>query len=288
MKFNDTPIPAQAGVGLKPQHYDDIIGNDNQDGRTVAWFEVHPENYFAQGGLSHKALSAIRADYPLSMHGIGMSLGSEDGLDINHLQSIKTLVERYQPGLFSEHLSWSRYQQFYSNDLLPIPYTEEAMNVFKDNINQVQDTLGRQILVENPSSYFMLQQNDYTEWDFLVTLCKQTGAGILLDVNNVYVSAINHGFDAEHYLHAIPAEMIGEIHLAGHATEEHAFGQLLIDDHGSEVKQDVWDLYSTLIGSVGAKPTLIEWDTNIPEWATLVAEAKQAESKLLSLEEALA
>ena len=273
MSFNDKPIPAQAGVGLKPQHYDSIIDAQPQ----VAWFEIHPENYFAKGGLSHRALSRIREDYPLSMHGVGMSLGSEDGLDKNHLTQIKSLLDRYNPALFSEHLSWSRYQQYYSNDLLPIPYTEEALAVFKDNVNTAQDVLNRQILIENPSSYFMLQNNDYTEWDFLVTLCRQTGAGILLDINNIYVSAINHGFNARQYIESIPAELVGEIHLAGHAEEEHSFGQLLIDDHGSEVKDAVWQLYAQANESIGPKPTLIEWDTNIPEWQILVQEAQQAE-----------
>lgn len=273
MSFNDKPIPAQAGVGLKPQHYDSIIDAQPQ----VAWFEIHPENYFAKGGLSHRALSRIREDYPLSMHGVGMSLGSEDGLDKNHLTQIKSLLDRYHPALFSEHLSWSRYQQYYSNDLLPIPYTNEALAVFKDNVNTAQDMLNRQILIENPSSYFMLQNNDYTEWDFLVTLCRQTGAGILLDINNIYVSAINHGFNAQQYIESIPAELVGEIHLAGHAEEEHSFGQLLIDDHGSEVKDTVWELYTQVIESIGPRPTLIEWDTNIPDWEILIQEARQAE-----------
>ena len=273
MSFNDKPIPAQAGVGLKPQHYDSIIDAQPQ----VAWFEIHPENYFAKGGLSHRALSRIREDYPLSMHGVGMSLGSEDGLDKNHLTQIKSLLDRYHPALFSEHLSWPRYQQYYSNDLLPIPYTNEALAVFKDNVNTAQDMLNRQILIENPSSYFMLQNNDYTEWDFLVTLCRQTGAGILLDINNIYVSAINHGFNAQQYIESIPAELVGEIHLAGHAEEEHSFGQLLIDDHGSEVKDTVWELYTQVIESIGPRPTLIEWDTNIPDWEILIQEARQAE-----------
>lgn len=284
MSFNDKPIPAQAGVGLKPQHYDSITIAQPQ----VAWFEIHPENYFAKGGLTHQALSRIREDFPLSMHGVGMSLGSEDGLDNKHLQQIKSLLDQYNPALFSEHLSWSRYQQYYSNDLLPIPYTDEALAVFKDNVNSAQETLNRQILIENPSSYFMLQNNDYTEWDFLVTLCRQTGAGILLDINNIYVSAINHGFDAQQYIESIPAELVGEIHLAGHAEEQHSFGRLLIDDHGSEVKQSVWELYSMVIESIGAKPTLIEWDTNIPEWSRLVQEARQAELILQQAEVSVA
>ncbi len=284
MTFHDSPIPAQAGVGLKPIHYEAIIDQP----REVAWFEIHPENYFADGGLSHRALHQIRTDYPLTMHGVGMSLGSEDGLDTDHLKQIKALIDRYNPAIFSEHLSWSRFQHNYSNDLLPIPYTKQAFARFKNNVNAAQDYLNRQILIENPSSYFMLNDNDYTEWDFLVSLCRETGAGLLLDINNVYVSSINHGFDANEFIAAIPPNLVGEIHLAGHAQEDHTFGKLLIDDHGSAVCNSVWELYRQTIARMGATPTLIEWDTNIPQWHTLVEQARQADAVLHDFEATMA
>ena len=283
MTYSNRPIPAKAGVGLKPQHFTDIFESDNK----VAWFEIHPENYFSAGGRNHDFLDKIRRDYPLSMHGVGLSLGSADGLDKQHLQQLKQLKDRYQPALFSEHLSWSRLQQHYSNDLLPIPYTQEALDRFSANVSQVQDTLGIHMLIENPSSYFLLKQADYTEWDFLVNLCKTTGAKILLDVNNIYVSAVNHGFSAQDYVDAIPTELILEIHLAGHAEEQHDFGRLLIDDHGSQVNDEVFSLYEYTIATKGQKPTLIEWDTNIPDWHTLVSEANRADA-ILNAENKLA
>lgn len=284
MSYHEMSIPANVGVGLKPQHYDDIFSGQ----QLVKWFEIHPENYFSAAGKNHQALDKIRQDFPLSLHGIGMSLGSADGVDKVHLKRIKQLIDRYQPGLFSEHLSWSRFEQFYSNDLLPMPYTHEAMERLSSNISQVQDYLGRSILIENPSSYFLPQDNDYTEWDFLVQLCKSTGANILLDVNNLYVSAVNHVFDSSEYLEAIPRDMVREIHLAGHSEEIHEFGQLLIDDHGSEVKLKVWMLYQQTLERMGPKPTLIEWDTNIPDWPTLVSEAEKAEQLLTARQQVLA
>ena len=282
MTYSNRPIPAQAGVGLKPQHFEAIFESDNG----VAWFEIHPENYFSAGGRNHDYLDKIRRQYPLSMHGVGLSLGSADGVDRNHLAKLKQLKDRYQPALFSEHLSWSRFEQQYSNDLLPIPYTDEAMQRFVANVSQVQDVLGTQILIENPSSYFLLEKADYSEWDFLVQLCHTTGAKILLDINNIYVSAVNHGFDARHYIDAIPADLIIEIHLAGHAEEHHDFGRLLIDDHGRKVSETVWSLYKYAIETKGTKPTLIEWDTNIPEWQTLTDEATLA-NQILSTEQNL-
>ena len=284
MSYQEMSIPANAGVGLKPQHYDDIFSAEQR----VKWFEIHPENYFSAAGKNHQALDKIRQDYPLSLHGIGMSLGSDDGVDMVHLKRIKQLIDRYQPALFSEHLSCSRVHHFYNKDLLPMPYTHKAMKRLSDNIDQVQNYLGRTILIENPSSYFLPQDNDFTEWDFLVQLCKRTGANILLDVNNLYVSAINHGFDSSEYLQAIPLTLVGEIHLAGHSEETHEFGQLLIDDHGSEVKQNVWSLYQKTLERIGPKPTLIEWDTNIPDWPTLVSEAEKAEQLITARQQVLA
>jgi uncharacterized protein (UPF0276 family) len=204
---------------------------------------------------------------------------------MNHLKRLKTFINRYQPVQFSEHLSWSRIQQFYSNDLLPVPYTHEAMQRFDENIQKTQDVLQRNILIENPSSYFLLKDQDFTEWEFLVTLCKRTGAKILLDINNLYVSAVNHGFDANDYLRAIPTNLVGEIHLAGHSEEHHDFGRLLIDDHGSSVTEAVWQLYEQALKQLGRIPTLIEWDTNIPSWQRLYEEAEKVERRLDKLSE---
>jgi len=272
-----TPIPVRAGVGLKPEHYDTILTTKPD----IGWFEIHPENYMGDGGAVHHYMEQIRALYPLSIHGVGLSLGSEEGLSQEHLQSLKNLVDRYQPGLVSEHLAWCRYRDFVLNDLLPVPYTKNSLDIISRNIDQTQNFLGRQILIENPSSYFQLDFTTFTEWEFLVTLAKQSGAGILLDVNNVYVSASNHNFDAEHYIKSIPPELVGEIHLAGHSVQEMRGGKVLIDDHGSEVIEEVWKLYEFTLEHLGNRPTLIEWDANIPEWDVLQNQADIADKTML-------
>ncbi|PKF55157.1 hypothetical protein CW748_14355 [Alteromonadales bacterium alter-6D02] len=266
-------MPARAGVGLKPQHVDAILSQRPD----IGWFEIHAENYMGKGGIMHHHLQAVSEHYPLSIHGIGLSLGSEEGLVANHLAALKQLVERYQPRLVSEHLSWSQHQQVALNDLLPVPYTQEALDVFCRNIDQTQTILERQILIENPSSYFTLKQQDYSEHEFLVRVAQQAGCGILLDVNNVYVSACNHGFDAYDYIRSIPAVLVGEIHLAGHSVQSILSGEVRIDDHGSKVCREVWELYQFTLTHVGARPTLIEWDTNVPEWATLYEQAQLAQ-----------
>mgnify|MGYP002635037569 CR=1 FL=1 len=271
------PIPARAGVGLKPEHYQTILATKPD----IGWFEIHPENYMGAGGAVHHYLQQIREQYPLSIHGVGLSLGSEEGLSTEHLKSLKILVERYQPGLVSEHLAWCKYRNFVLNDLLPVPYTKDSLEIISRNIDQTQNYLGRQILIENPSSYFQLDYTTYTEWDFLVTLAKQSGAGILLDVNNVYVSASNHGFDAEHYIKNIPADLVGEIHLAGHSVQKMGSGKILIDDHGSEVIAEVWKLYEFTLQHLDNRPTLIEWDANIPDWDILQNQAKIADRYML-------
>ena len=271
------PIPARAGVGLKPEHYE-IILNSNPD---IGWFEVHPENYMGAGGAVHHYLQQIRDKYPLSLHGVGLSLGSAEGLSTEQLAALKSLVDRYQPALVSEHLSWSRFGNFALNDLLPVPYTREVMNIISNNIDKTQNYLKRQILIENPSSYFQLDYTTYSEWDFLVTLATQSGAGILLDVNNIYVSACNHGFNAEQYIKSIPADLVGEIHLAGHSVQKISGGEIRIDDHGSEVISEVWELYELALEHLGNRPTLIEWDSNIPEWNILFKEAQIADQILL-------
>ncbi len=267
------PIPAQAGVGLKPDHYQTILETKPD----IGWFEIHPENYMAEGGAIHHYMEQFRELYPLSIHGVGLSLGSEEGLSQKHLASLKGLVDRYQPGLVSEHLAWCKYRNQVFNDLLPVPYTSESLEIISRNIDQTQNFLGRQILIENPSSYFKLDYTSYTEWEFLVELVKRSGAGILLDVNNVYVSACNHGFDARHYIKSIPPHLVGEIHLAGHSVQHLQGGKVLIDDHGSEVIEEVWDLYDFTLSHLGNRPTLIEWDANIPHWDILYNQAKIAD-----------
>ena len=275
--FPQLPIPVRAGVGLKPEHYQTILETKPD----IGWFEIIPENYMGAGGAVHHHMQAIREEYPLSVHGIGLSIGSEDGLSIEHLTKLKQLIERYQPDLVSEHLSWSSHQNTVLNDLLPVPYTDQALDVISRNLDQTQNFLNRQILIENPSSYFQLDYSTYTEWEFMVALAEKSGAGILLDVNNIYVSASNHGFDAKNYITNIPAELVKEIHLAGHSVQEMKGGQVLIDDHGSKVISDVWELYSFTLDHIGNRPTLIEWDANIPEWPELHAQAKIADQFML-------
>lgn len=276
-------IPANAGVGLKPQHFDIILATQPD----VGWFEIHAENYMGGGGARHHYLSLIRENYPLSLHGVGLSLGSADGVCDKHLRAMKQLIDRYQPGLVSEHLAWSRWHSTVLNDLLPVPYTEQSIEVFSRNIDHTQTALQQQILIENPSSYFELKHSDYSECDFLVTLARRSGCKILLDVNNVYVSACNHGFDARQYIKSIPPQLVGEIHLAGHSLQQipngDAEGVVRIDDHSSKTCDDVWQLYQFTLAHVGQQPTLIEWDTNVPAWQALQAEADRAMGYLAKL-----
>jgi len=271
-----TIIPASAGIGLRSQHYKDVL----ETRPTVGWFEVHSENYFGKGGAPLHYLEKIREDYPISLHGVAMSLGSMDALDGQHLAQLKGLMNRIEPSLVSEHLSWGSFGGDYLNDLAPLPYTEEALLHLVDRITHVQDFLGRQILVENPSSYLEYQYSTYQEHEFLNELSGRTGCGILLDVNNVYVSCRNHGWDALDYLQGIAAERVREIHLAGHTVNRVAGLDILIDTHDQKVCAEVWALYQTALQFVGAKPTLIEWDTDVPTLSELIAEARQANSYL--------
>lgn len=269
---NRGPIPAAAGIGLRFQHHQSVV--DTRP--AVAWLEVHTENYMG-GGKPPAYLDAIRHDYPISLHGVGLSLGSADGLDPKHLERVRGAVERFQPGLVSEHLSWSIVGGTYLGDLLPLPLTEEALDVVCRNVDRTQAHLGRRILVENPSSYLRYKHATIPEWEFLATVAQRTGCGILCDVNNIYVSACNHGWDASAYLATLPAHAIGEIHLAGHAVRQLDNGQVLrIDDHGSGVPPPVWTLYVEALERFGAVPTLIEWDTDIPPLEALLGEAAQA------------
>ena len=269
------PIPPRAGVGLKPEHYRDIL-----EGRPdIGWFEIHAENYMGDGGVPHHYLRAVRELYPISLHGVGLSIGGSGALDAAHLARLKQLMERYEPAAFSEHLAWSTHDTVYLNDLLPLPYTEETLQRVSEHIGEVQDALGRQMLLENPSTYVAFAEADMSEIEFLRELVRRTGCGLLLDVNNVFVQATNHDFEPEAYIDCFPVEHVGEIHLGGHAEDEDDEGApLLIDDHGHPVADPVWALYARAIARGGPKPTLIEWDNDVPEWGTLFAEAKRADA----------
>ncbi len=266
------------GVGLKSEHMLQIIESQPE----LAFFEVHAENFMTAGGNHMRFLDAIVETYPLSVHGVGMSLGSAEGIDQNHLKKFKQVVERYQPWLVSEHLAWSVHSGHYLNDLLPLPLNKTTLGIVADNISRMQDSIGKQILVENPSTYVSFQATDIPEPEYLTMLAEKTDCGILLDVNNVYVSARNNDFDARSYLADIPADLVGEIHLAGHLVKDIEGAEIRIDDHGREVAPDVWSLYEETIVRIGARPTLIEWDSNLPELAVLVCEAHKARDLMAS------
>ena len=246
----------------------------------TAWVEIHSENFFAPGGPRIAQLEDVRSHYEISCHGVGLSLGSAQGVDTDHLSTLRGLIDRFEPGLVSEHLSFSVVDDIYVNDLLPLPYTEEALEVVVKNVVFTQDALGQKILIENPSSYLAFVDSVLTEWDFLAELTRRSGCGLLLDVNNIYVSAENNGFDAKTYLDGIPADAVGEIHLAGHAIDGRGEDRLLIDTHGDVVADPVWTLYQEALEKLGPRPTLIEWDTDIPELEVLLAEAYTAQRHL--------
>jgi uncharacterized protein (UPF0276 family) len=250
----------------------------------MGWFEAHAENYMCAGGPPHKYLTEIRDRYPLSLHGVGLSIGAARPLDKDHLARLKALNARYKPGLFSEHLAWSTHGDVYLADLLPVAYESETLARVVDHIDQVQETLGRQMLLENPSTYVQYRTSSMSEIDFLKAVAARTGCGLLLDVNNVYVSAANHGYDPENYLNVFPFEHVREIHLGGHAADaDDAGAALLIDSHDREVNDLVWDLYARVVERTGPIPTLIEWDNDLPSWAGLAAEAACAD-RILSAE----
>lgn len=275
-------IPASAGIGLRADHYREVL----ETMPAVGWFEVHSENYFGAGGLPLHYLEQVRAEYPISLHGVGLSLGSADPLNPEHLRRLKSLVDRFAPGLVSEHLCWSSIGGRYLNDLVPLPYTEEALGHVAARVSEVQEILGRRILVENVSSYLEYLESSIPEWKFLREVARRSGCGILLDVNNIYVSARNHGFDPRQYLRSIPGELVEEIHLAGFTVNRFEGGELLIDTHDQPVADEVWRLYALAIERFGRKPTLIEWDTHLPPLEVLLAEADKAE-RILEMNHAL-
>lgn len=271
-----SPMPASAGIGLRAPHISRVL----RERPRVPWFEVHSENLFAEGGSLHEAMDIIRADYPISLHGVGLSLGSADALDALHLKRLLALVERYQPALVSEHLCWGAVGGRHSNDLLPLPYTKEAVALLASRISQVQDTLGRELLVENISTYLRFHEGDYTEWDFVAEVVRRSGCGLLCDVNNIYVNSVNHSFDPHIYLRALPRDIVREIHLAGFTRKDEFAVPLLIDTHSRPVDEAVWGLYADALAYFGPVPTLIEWDQDIPELEVLLAEAAHAEEVL--------
>jgi uncharacterized protein len=267
------PMPASAGIGLRAQHHLQVVSDTPQ----AAWFEAHSENYFADGGSHVECLSRIRERYALSLHGVGLSLGSTDELDRAHLANVRRIIARFEPMLVSEHLSWSSVNGRFANDLLPLPYTEEALRHVSQRIAQTQDALGRQILMENVSSYVQFNDSRLTEWEFVAGVAAESGCGILLDLNNIYVAAMNHDFSCNDYLQGIPPRAVQEFHLAGHSRVVLEGRDLLIDTHGAPVCDAVWDLYRGALQRFGDVPALIEWDTDIPRFAVLQAEAAKAD-----------
>jgi len=263
--------PGAVGIGLRAPHVAEMIASRP----AVGWLEVHTENYLG-GGPAIRALEALRGQYPISLHGVGLSLGSADGIDRGHLERVARLVERIQPAVVSEHLAWSAAGGSYLNHLLPLPYTDESLARLCENVERTQDRLARRILVENPSSYLRFRESTIPEPEFLGELARRTGCGLLCDVNNVYVTCRNLGQDLGAYLAALRPQVIGEIHLAGHARNDVDGQTVLIDDHGSPVAEEVWTLFTRAVARFGARPTLIEWDTDIPALDVLLEEARRA------------
>jgi uncharacterized protein len=267
-------MPCRSGVGLKAEHYRTIV----ETWPDVGFFEVHAENYMGEGGPPHRYLSAVRERYPLSLHGVGLSIGSDRPLDTAHLRRLKTLIARYAPAHFSEHLAWSSHGAHFLNDLLPVAYTSESLRCVVAHIDKVQETLGTQMLLENPSAYLAFAESRYAETDFIAEVVRRTGCGLLLDINNVQVASINQEWDPFAYIEAFPLASVRQIHLAGHAREADEHGRpLLIDTHDRHVDEAVWKLYAFAIERIGPVPTLIEWDASVPAWEVLKAQADRAE-----------
>lgn len=266
-------LPARPGVGYKPQHFSDILA----DATPVRWLEVHAENYMGDGGRPLAQLRHLAERFPISVHGVGLSIGGEGPLDRDHLDRLKHLCGWLNPASFSEHLAWSTHDAEFLNDLLPLPYTEATLARVVRHIDQVQDTVGRQMLLENPSTYLNFSESTFDEIDFLTEIARRTGCGLLLDVNNVYVSSVNRKVDPADYIRRFPHRLVGEIHLGGHDEDRDSMGApLLIDSHGREIVDPVWSLYDLTITIGGSKPTLIEWDNDVPAWPALAEEATRA------------
>jgi uncharacterized protein (UPF0276 family) len=273
-------LPARAGLGLKAEHYETILATRPD----VGFFEVHAENYMGAGGPPHRYLEAITERYPLSLHGVGLSIGAARGLDKTHLKRLRSLIDRYRPQSFSEHLAWSTHETGFLNDLLPLPYTPETLARVIDHVDETQQVLGRKLLLENPSTYILFADSTIDEVDFMAAIAERTGCGLLLDVNNVMVSAVNHRLDSVTYIDRFPVHLVGEIHLAGYdETTDSAGDRLLIDAHGTAVKNDVLALYQHTLSRSGPLPTLIEWDNDVPDFATLHAEAVRADAMLVAV-----
>lgn len=266
-------LPARPGVGYKPQHFAAILAN----AAPVGWLEVHAENYMGEGGRPIAQLRHLAEQFPISVHGVGLSIGGEGPLDRDHLLRLKHLCGWLNPASFSEHLAWSTHDGAYLNDLLPVPYTASTLARVADHIDEVQAVLGRRMLLENPSTYVAFAETAMGEVEFLTEIARRTGCGLLLDVNNVYVSGTNQNYDPVAYLDAFPLHLVGEVHLGGHDEDRDDHGRrLLIDSHGAEVVDPVWALYARVIAKAGPLPTLIEWDNDVPDWPVLAAEAGRA------------
>jgi uncharacterized protein (UPF0276 family) len=277
LRFPAHSVAGRAGVSFKHAHLPEILAG----GLRVGFFEVHAENYMGAGGPPHRALTRLRRDYPVSLHGVGMSIGGPEPLDQAHLGRFAALVKRYEPELVSEHLAWSSHEGVYFNDLLPLPYTRSTLARIADHVDEVQEAIGRAILIENPATYLAFAESTLGEAEFIRALVRRTGCGVLLDVNNAVVSATNHRRSALAYLADLPLDRVGEIHLAGHdvqADDESA--PLLIDSHDRRVAPAVWTLYETAVGLCGPVPTLVEWDSDLPEWPVLAGEAAAAQAIL--------
>lgn len=277
LKAFRTGLPPQAGAGFKPQHLEHWM----VDAHAPAFAEVHAENYMGAGGRAHAELTRLRECMPLSLHGVGLSIGRDGALDIAHLDRLAALIVRYQPASFSEHLSWSTHDGVFLNDLLPLVYDQRTLDRVCAHVDQVQSHLRTRLMLENPSTYFEFEASTWSEPEFLSQIVRRTGCGLLLDVNNVFVTCCNNGRDAHAYLHALPLQDVGEVHLAGNAEHIDADGNaLLIDNHGAPVADAVWELYVRALESLGPVPTLVEWDTDVPEYERLRAEVRLAQGLL--------
>jgi uncharacterized protein (UPF0276 family) len=280
MQDSNTPLsrlPVSVGVGYKPQHFTQLLDNPGD----VAWLEIHAENYMGDGGRPHAQLRRLSEQFAISVHGVGLSIGGEGPLDSDHLARLKHLVDWLNPASFSEHLAWSTHDTHFYNDLLALPYTDGTLNRICDHIDQVQTVIGRRMLLENPSSYLAFDESTWAEPAFMAEIAQRTGCGLLLDINNVFVSATNLDFSPQGYIDAFALDKVGEIHLGGHDVDEDDHGNtLLIDSHGSEVVTPVWDLLDYTLQRSGPLPVLVEWDNDVPEWPLLAAEAARAASAL--------